>query len=91
MWILNTTMSFRIPAWIIALITFSSPTIGETESASNVSLSSISVASLNVDIDGNEQFDALTDGLLVLRSMFGLNGEALISGALAGDATIFLG
>ena len=86
MWILNTTMSFRILAWIIALITFSSPTIGETESESNVSASSISVASLNVDIDGNEQFDALTDGLLVLRSMFGLNGEALISGALAGDA-----
>ena len=53
MWVLNTTMSFRILAWIIALITFSSPTIGETESESNVSASSISVASLNVDIDGN--------------------------------------
>jgi hypothetical protein len=41
----------------------------------------------NVDIDGNEQFDALTDGLLVLRSMFGLTGTSLISGAVASDAT----
>ena len=36
-----------------------------------------------LDIDINGQFDALTDGLLVLRSMFGLEGNALISGAVA--------
>jgi len=40
----------------------------------------------NVDIDGNEQFDALTDGLLILRSMFGLTGTSLISGTVASDA-----
>lgn len=40
----------------------------------------------NIDIDGNEQFDALTDGLLLLRSMFGISGEPLIAGAVAGDA-----
>ena len=43
----------------------------------------------NVDIDGNEQFDALTDGLLVLRSMFGLTGTSLISGSVAGDASSY--
>ena len=36
----------------------------------------------NIDIDGNEQFDALTDGLLLLRSMFGISGEPLIAGAV---------
>jgi len=41
-----------------------------------------------IDIDGNSQYDALTDGLLLLRSMFGLDGNALIAGALAPNATI---
>ena len=61
---------------VLLLLTFSS--FGETES--------VSVSGLNVDIDGNEQFDALTDGLLILRSMFGLTGTSLISGAVANDA-----
>ena len=63
---------------VLLLLIFSS--FGETESES------FSVSGLNVDIDGNEQFDALTDGLLVLRSMFGLTGSPLISGAVASDA-----
>ena len=40
----------------------------------------------NIDIDGNDEFDALTDGLLILRSMFGLTGDSLTSGAVANDA-----
>jgi hypothetical protein len=39
------------------------------------------------DIDGNGQADALTDGLMLLRYLFNLRGNALISGAVAGDAT----
>lgn len=39
------------------------------------------------DIDGNGQIDALTDGLLTLRYLFGLRGEALISDVVAADAT----
>ena len=39
-----------------------------------------------MDIDGNERYDALTDGLLILRSMFGLEGDSLISGAVSSDA-----
>ena len=67
---------------VLLLLIFSS--FGETESES-VSVSG-SGSGLNVDIDGNEQFDALTDGLLILRSMFGLTGTSLISGAVASDA-----
>jgi hypothetical protein len=39
----------------------------------------------SLDIDGNGQLDALTDGLLLLRGMFGLTENALISGAVASD------
>jgi hypothetical protein len=55
-----------------------------SEAESSVSLS-VPPAS-NVDIDGNEKFDALTDGLLILRSMFGLTGDSLTSSAVADDA-----
>ena len=41
---------------------------------------------LTLDIDGDGEFDALTDGLLVIRSMFGLSGDALIDGVLGQNA-----
>ena len=34
-----------------------------------------------LDIDGNGRVDALSDGLLILRYLFGLRGNALIAGA----------
>ena len=39
------------------------------------------------DIDGNGKIDALTDGLLTLRYLFGLEGESLTAGVVASDAT----
>jgi hypothetical protein len=39
------------------------------------------------DIDGNGQFDALTDALLILRYGFGFSGEELIDDALGEGAT----
>ncbi|MAZ25408.1 MAG: hypothetical protein CMK41_06515 [Porticoccaceae bacterium] len=44
------------------------------------------VPSGSIDIDGNERYDALTDGLLILRSMFGLDGLSLTAGTAASDA-----
>ncbi len=38
--------------------------------------------SINIDIDGNGIDDALTDGLLILRYLFGSRGAALIDGAV---------
>jgi hypothetical protein len=35
-----------------------------------------------LDVDGNNQVDALTDGLMLLRAMFGLTGTAVTDGAL---------
>ena len=39
------------------------------------------------DIDGNGDIDALTDGLLTLRYLFGYEGDTLINGVVAFDAT----
>ena len=39
-----------------------------------------------LDIDGNGSYDALTDGLLILRYLFGLSGESLIAGVVANNA-----
>ena len=41
---------------------------------------------INIDIDGNSEFDALTDGLILLRLMFGLSGQSLTNGVTAPDA-----
>ena len=40
-----------------------------------------------LDIDGNGQVDALTDGLLISRYLLGIRGPALISGAIGVGAT----
>ncbi len=40
-----------------------------------------------IDADGSGQIDALTDGLLILRFLFGLEGDDLTRGVLAPDAT----
>ena len=43
-------------------------------------------ASFNLDIDDNGETDALTDGLLVLRYMFGLSGETLTIGVVGNNS-----
>ena len=45
------------------------------------------IPSGSIDLDGNEAYDALTDGLLLLRGMFGLDGSALVTGTIASDAS----
>ena len=42
----------------------------------------------NLDVDANTHYDALTDGLVVLRYLFGLTGASLTSGALGPGATL---
>ena len=43
-------------------------------------------ANPNVDIDGNGEADALTDGILVIRYLFDFRGKLLCDGAVAPDA-----
>ena len=40
-----------------------------------------------LEVDGNASVDALTDGLILIRYLFGMRGTALVVGAHAGDAT----
>ena len=40
-----------------------------------------------LDVDGNGKADALTDGLLTIRYLFGLRGASLTKGAVAQGAT----
>ena len=47
---------------------------------------SLSVGRVSLDIDGNGKAEALTDGLLVIRYLFGFRGESLTAGAVASDA-----
>ena len=42
-----------------------------------------------LDIDGNDETGALTDGLLLIRGLFGFSGEALIAGAVGSGAERF--
>ena len=40
-----------------------------------------------VDVDGDGREDALSDGLMLIRYLFGLRGPSLISGAIGPEAT----
>jgi alpha-tubulin suppressor-like RCC1 family protein len=44
------------------------------------------VTSAVLDIDANGSFDALTDGLILLRYAFGLRGQSLIDDVISEDA-----
>jgi beta-glucanase (GH16 family) len=52
-------------------------------------IDSIATTMAIADIDGNGKVDALTDGLLLLRYLFDLNGASLVNDAVAIDATRF--
>ena len=43
-------------------------------------------ADFNLDIDDNGETTALTDGLLIIRHLFGFSGDSLVTGAVAADA-----
>ena len=77
------------PTMFAALILFCIPlstTTANDKQSGSVSLDS-SDALGYLDIDGNGQTDALTDGLLILRYMFGLTGNALVTSAISTDAS----
>ena len=40
-----------------------------------------------LDIDGDGESKPLTDGLLLIRYLFGFSGGSLVSGAIGTDAT----
>ena len=47
----------------------------------------IAYANFDLDVDDDGKTEALTDGLLVIRYLFGFSGDSLISGAIGSSAT----
>ena len=55
--------------------------------ASDIEQELATVYTSSGDIDGNGEVDALTDGLLLLRYLFGLDGDTLTAEVIGGGAT----
>ena len=47
----------------------------------------LAASTTELDIDGDGSTQALTDGLLIIRALFGFSGDALIAGALSTSGT----
>ena len=69
-------------ASLVASAVSASSTLSTAEIESEIA-TVISIA--DIDADGN--VDALTDGLLLLRYLFGLSGDALVNSAISTEAT----
>ena len=63
-----------------------SGSVGSNTDSEVHAISVLSNSDGSLDIDGNGELDALTDGLVILRDMFGLSGSQLIQGAIGDDA-----
>ena len=50
------------------------------------SKTSLSAEPESLDVDMSGEVSALTDGLLIIRSLFGFSGQSLVGGALSDDA-----
>ncbi|MBK7470598.1 MAG: hypothetical protein IPI73_08190 [Betaproteobacteria bacterium] len=93
----NPAMGFVFTGWLGACTGTSpcQPFIdGDTHVSATFAPDTIGVRTL--DVDGNGPYDALTDGLLVIRYLFGLTGQSLTdfalgSGAQRGDPAAVLG
>tara|TARA_B100000929_G_scaffold119288_1_gene94599 strand:+ start:368 stop:1822 length:1455 start_codon:yes stop_codon:yes gene_type:complete len=61
--------------------------LGASRSSPEAVREHLQVNAAELDIDGDSETDALTDGLLILRYLFGFRGDTLISAALSGSAS----
>ena len=62
------------------------PTSAKYTSAADIE-ARISGLGLLLDVDGDSKIDSLSDGLLILRYLFGLTGTSLTNGLISTDAT----
>ena len=69
-------------------ITLSAPTFGALGAltVNTLTLTEPPLVNPSLDIDDNKKYDALTDGLLIVRYLSGLSGNALASGATGNAA-----
>jgi len=64
--------------------------VSDTTDGYNLSAESVynPVIAASLDVDGDGQAKALTDGLLIIRRMFGFSGSSLTVGAVSSNATV---
>ena len=60
---------------------------GASREGSEAIASYLTDAASELDIDGDKAAKPLTDGLLLIRYLFGFSGDSLISGAIGSEAT----
>ena len=80
--ILRSMFGLTDDALTTGLVASDAASIGSVDIASRIKM----LGDL-ADIDGNGNIDALTDGLLTLRYLFGREGNTLVAGVVAADAT----
>ncbi len=68
--------------WLGACTGTGSCTVDSTIAASVTATFAPDTVPAHLDIDGNGAYDALTDGLLIIRYLFGLTGNALVAGTV---------
>ncbi|MBK9608828.1 MAG: hypothetical protein IPO58_21220 [Betaproteobacteria bacterium] len=68
-------------------MTYTDLHVGGAMATFNVSTGSPLGGNCSLDVDGNNNIDALTDGLILLRAMFGLTGSAVTNAAVGSGAT----
>jgi len=56
--------------------------VGNATGGDGADIGAFEFGSGHLDIDGNKHYDALTDGVLLVRYLFGLTGAALTGGAI---------
>lgn len=59
----------------------------EGDTAVRAVFAPVTIGTHFLDVDGNGSYDALTDGLMVIRYLFGLNGAPLTNAAIGTGAT----
>ena len=80
--ILRSMFGLTDDALTTGLVVSDAASIGSVDIASRIKM----LGDL-ADVDGNGNIDALTDGLLTLRYLFGREGNTLVAGVVAADAT----
>ena len=60
---------------------------GATRTGGSAIVQFLDVVKPALDIDGNGQSDGATDGVLLIRYLFGLRGSSLVAGAIGSQAT----
>ena len=61
-------------------------TRGDSVLIAHLALQSAPAATGTLDADGNGKYETLADDLIVLRLLFGLSRQALVIGAIGGEA-----